>query len=68
LVVHKKLTVCGMHRSDNTHVIVNTQSGAQGNATVTPVFRNLHFSNIHGWAGRAGDMLCLPESPCKVSE
>ena len=35
-----------------------------GNATTTPIVRDIRVQSLKGVAGRAGDLECLPESPC----
>jgi len=35
------------------------------NASATPIFRNIHVSNINAsQSTQAGEVMCLPESPC----
>eukprot|EP00698_Gefionella_okellyi_P014192 TRINITY_DN3931_c0_g1_i1.p2 TRINITY_DN3931_c0_g1~~TRINITY_DN3931_c0_g1_i1.p2 ORF type:complete len:135 (+),score=21.98 TRINITY_DN3931_c0_g1_i1:899-1303(+) len=34
------------------------------NTSATPIFKDIYLMDIHGVAARAGQLDCLPESPC----
>jgi len=66
-IYYNNITISGSGVTNGIFITMLYDKGAnpQTNATATPIFRNIHITDVHGNCTNAGQLVCLPEAPCK---
>jgi polygalacturonase len=63
-ITYSDLHVDGVVQAVYVLMFYDSKNVPPGNATTTPIIRNIHVARWSGAALQAGEFDCLPESPC----